>query len=207
MRSPTDGRRPKRVLPCSRVAANDAYVDAVLLMRVVQNVARERPVYAMLSVAPSLDAGRLAALLAEQGWEIAPGSETEPFVASIEGKPVATAWRGDFGALFGEATLALGQAGTANEAAAACGLPVVALETRRSGREGWYRMRQARLLGAALDVLPGDPVTAAASVVGLLDDPARRAEMSATGRARMGAPGGAARVAREIVECAGASDA
>jgi len=192
------------LLPGSR---EDAYADAALLMEVVQNVARARCVYAMLSVAPSLDASRLAASFAAHGWQIAPGSQTEPFVASIEGKAVVTAWRGDFAALFGEATLALGQAGTANEAAAACGLPVVALETRRSGREGWYRMRQARLLGAALEVLPGDPVTAASSVVELLDDAARRGEMGATGRARMGAPGGAALVAGAIAARAEASRA
>jgi len=187
------------LLPGSR---EDGYGDAVLLLRVVRLVALERPVYAMLSIAASLDPARMACALEDDGWTITPGADDEPFVASLEGKPFATAWRGDISALFPGATLALGQAGTANEAAAASGLPVVALETRRSGREGWYRMRQAGLLGAALDIVPGDPAQAAASILRLLGDPARRAEMGATGRARMGPAGAAVQVARAIAELA-----
>ena len=187
------------LLPGSR---EDAYADAVLLMDVVRRLARTRAVSAMLSIAPSVAPERVSRALEGDGWTIVPGTAAEPFAASLEGKRIATAWRGDFAALFGGATLALGQAGTANEAAAACGVPVVALETTRSGREGWYRMRQARLLGSALDVVPGDPARAADSIAQLLDDPARRAAMSATGRERMGAPGAAARVARAIADLA-----
>ncbi len=187
------------LLPGSR---EDAYADAVLLMDVVRHVARVRPVCAMLSLAPALDPERVARGLAEAGWTIERGTDLEPFAAAWEGTPLARAWRGDFAALFAGATLALGQAGTANEAAAAAGLPVIALETRRSGREGWYRMRQARLLGAALDVVPGDAQGAAAAVAALLADPQRRAAMGATGRERMGPPGAAARVARAIADLA-----
>ena len=50
----------------------------------------------------------------------------------------------------------MGQAGTANEAAAAAGVPVVAFERDRDRKTAWYRMRQHGLLGEALAVLPGD---------------------------------------------------
>jgi uncharacterized protein (TIGR03492 family) len=195
---PSEGERFV-LLPGSR---DDAYADAVLLMHVVRLVARQRAVYAMLSLAASLDAARIVRALENDGWTITAPAGREAFVASFDGCTIAAAWRGDAGALFSGATIVLGQAGTANEAAAAAGLPVVALETRRSGREGWYRMRQARLLGNALDVVPGDPAQAAASVLSLLDDPARRAEMSRTARSRMGPPGASAHVARAVADVA-----
>ena len=94
----------------------------------------------------------------------------------------------------------MGQAGTANEAAAAAGVPVVAFERNRDRKTTWYRMRQHGLLGEALAVLPGDLSQAAASLEALLDDAPRRAVMGARGRERMGGPGGARAIAREIVE-------
>jgi uncharacterized protein (TIGR03492 family) len=196
---PWSGAERLVLLPGSR---EDAYLDAALLVRVVRVLAAARPVSAVLSIAPSVDGARVAAGLEAEGWRIDPGSGPVEFSASIEGKHVLSAMRSELRSLFPGATLALGQAGTANEAAAASGLPVVALETQRSGRSSWYRMRQARLLGAALEVVPGDPPAAAAAVARLLDDPQRCAEMAATGRARMGPPGGAAIVARAIAELA-----
>lgn len=168
------------LLPGSR---EEAYDDARLLCAVVRALGRE--VHAVLSVAPGLDEARMRALTA--------------------GEPAIPIWRGETGALFAGATLVVGQAGTANEAAAAAGLPVVALKTRRSRRAGWYRMRQARLLGSALEVVPGDAAAAARGLAALLDDPARRAAMGATGRERMGPPGAALKIAQRIAELACAS--
>jgi tetraacyldisaccharide 4'-kinase len=186
------------LLPGSR---EDAYANVLLLARVVRFVNRVRPLHAVLSIAPKLDPSRMAALLAGDGWKLEPGSGEEPFgLRDEEGSPVVKAWSGNFAALFPGATLVIGQAGTANEAAAACGLPVVALETERGGREGWYRMRQGRLLGPALQLVSGEPERAAASIVQLLDDPMRREAMSLTGKARMGPPGAAALIASAIEE-------
>jgi tetraacyldisaccharide 4'-kinase len=170
------------LLPGSR---EEAYEDADLLCAVVRALRRAgREVHAVLSVAPGLDEARMSATTA--------------------GEPAIPIWRGEVGALFAGATLVVGQAGTANEAAAAAGLPVVALETHRSRRAGWYRMRQARLLGAALEIVPGDEAEAARGLARLLDDPARRAAMGATGRERMGPPGAAAKIAHRIAELASA---
>lgn len=169
------------LLPGSR---EQAYEDARLLCAAVRALRRQgREVHAVLSVAPPLDAARMSAVTA--------------------GEPAIPQWRGEIGALFAGATVVLGQAGTANEAAAAAGLPVLALETRRSRRAGWYRMRQARLLGEALEIVPGDETEAARALARLLDDPARRAAMGATGRERMGPPGAAATIAQSIAELAG----
>jgi tetraacyldisaccharide 4'-kinase len=164
------------LLPGSR---ERAYDDAPRLADVVRRVSRRVPgVGAILSIAPGLDAARFAPLLA--------------------GEPPIAAWHDDLGALLAESTLALGQAGTANEAAAACGIPVVAFEFDGARKSAWYRMRQARLLGDALAVVPGDPQQAADAIAALLDDPVRRARMARVGRERMGGGGGAAAIAAAI---------
>ena len=89
----------------------------------------------------------------------------------------------------------MGQAGTANEAAAAAGVPIVAFERDRYGKASWYRRRQRGLLGDALVVFSNrgdEPVTA---VRAILDDPARRAHMSAVG------PGAHGRSGRRAANC------
>jgi len=165
------------LLPGSRARA---YEDAVRLAAVARLVARRVPgTAAVMSIAPGLDPAR--------------------FAPAVSGEPPIAAWRDDLGALFAEATLALGQAGTANEAAAACGVPVVAFEFDGARKSAWYRMRQTRLLGEALAVVPGDPERAAAAIADLLGDAPRRAHMARVGRERMGAAGGAAAIAHAIV--------
>jgi len=165
------------LLPGSR---ERAYADAERLAAVARAVVRTRPgVEAAISIAPGLDPARFA-----------------PFLGEIR------SWTGDVGGLVREATLAVGQAGTANEAAAACGVPVVALDLADARRSDWYRMRQGRLLGAALAIVPGTVEGAAAAIVALLDDPPRRARMSAVGIERMGPPGGARAIAAAIAALA-----
>jgi hypothetical protein len=179
-----DWRAPLRLalLPGSR---ERAYADALRLADVVAAL-RERcgELDAVLSIAPNLDAARFAPALERGGL-----------------RP----WAGPLGALLQGATLALGQSGTANEAAAAEGVPVVALDLPGAPREAWYRKRQMGLLGDALLVVPGEPAAAAAAVAALLGDDLRRARMGAIGRERMGGPGGARAIAQAVAELAGAA--
>jgi tetraacyldisaccharide 4'-kinase len=164
------------LLPGSR---ERAYCDAVRLADVARRVARSVP--------------ETAAILS-----VAPGLKGEGFSPALAGDPPIAAWHGDLGALLAQATIAIGQAGTANEAAAACGVPVVALASGHARKPAWYRMRQARLLGDALTVVPHDPQRAAAAVAALLADERRRTHMARVGRERMGEPGGATAIARAI---------
>jgi uncharacterized protein (TIGR03492 family) len=198
------------VLPGSR---ETAYGDGVRLARAARALAALRPgLGALFSVAPALDAERFARELARDGWLIAP-SESGPaggsgaaeearangvaFEAHAGGARLV-AWRGAYGALLRASLAVLGQAGTANEQAAAFGLPVVALGGPAPGGD-WYRMRQRRLLGDALLLVPPEPERAAAALDGLLRDPERVALMARTGRSRMGAPGGADTIARAVL--------
>jgi hypothetical protein len=142
----------------------------------------------------------LAALGEREGVEIvvsiAPGIESQRMLRSFGG--AARAWSGALGAVLAEATIAVGQAGTANEAAAAAGVPVVAL-AEPAKKEDWYRMRQRRLLDGALALVPADPERGAQALRALLDDGARRAEMSRIGRERIGPPGAAAAIAAAVM--------
>ena len=186
------------LLPGSREAA---YADGVLLAAVARRVGeRYAQVEAAMSLAPGLDPQRFAAGLAADGWSLVrePGAVSFRATAPLLFRGV----RGELGPLLATATVAIGQAGTANEAAAACGLPVVALETATASGRSWYRLRQAKLLGDALTIVPADCDAAADAIVALLDDPARRARLGAVGRERMGGAGGAAAIAAAIVRIA-----
>ena len=105
-------------------------------------------------------------------------------------------WRGPLGPLIARVALVLGQAGTANEAAAAGGVPVVAFERGSDRKAHWYRQRQQGLLGEALAVLPRERNEAVAGVSAILDDPARRKRMGEIGRVRDGRTGWHARESR-----------
>ena len=169
------------VLPGSR---ERAYGDAERIAAIVDRVAERVPgVTAVLSLAPTLERARFAPLL--------------------ERHPALAVWGDGIGGILAGATLAIGQAGTGNEAAAASGVPVVALDLSGDRRSGWYRMRQERLLADGMLIVPGEPAAATEVIVALLNDPARLARMGAAGRERMGSAGGAAAIARAIVQLTG----
>jgi len=197
------------LLPGSR---EGAYADAVRLAAVLQALAARRgEARGLLSLAPGLAPERFARALSAAGWhlddaEVAPlAAGQEAFRATRAGAALV-GWRGPLGTLLRAATLVAGQAGTGNEQAAALGRPVVALDAeglgaRRAGPgEGWYRMRQRRLLGDALALLPPRPADAAEGISALLDDPAALARMRTAGIERMGPPGGARAIAAAVLE-------
>jgi uncharacterized protein (TIGR03492 family) len=187
------------VFPGSR---RSAYADARFLLEVVARVGRDRPhLGALISIAQLLDPKTFAMGFREDGWTVDESDDARiPFILRRDGRVYARAWCGAIGPLIARAQLVMGQAGTANEAAAAAGVPVVAFERDRDRKTAWYRMRQHGLLGEALAVLPGDAARAAAGVAALLEDAPRRARMGALGRERMGGPGGARAIARDVVE-------
>ncbi|HVA29003.1 MAG TPA: hypothetical protein VNF68_12545, partial [Candidatus Baltobacteraceae bacterium] len=187
------------VFPGSR---SNAYRDARFVLDVVRRCASARGTLgAVLSIAPHLDAEIFAQTLADDGWNVERSSDERVALTLRDGaRVVARAWRGPIGPLLSRVQLVLGQAGTANEAAAAAGIPVVAFERDHDRKGAWYRMRQHGLLGGALVVLPGDADAATAGVNALLDDAARRVEMGRVGRERMGGPGGVRAIARSIAD-------
>ena len=184
-----------------------AYRDAVFLCGIVRDLSRSRKTLgAHLSISPSLDPQTFAETLACDGWSVR-AEERDPNVpfSLYEGtRAIVSAWCGPLGALLARSTVVLGQAGTANEAASAAGVPVIAFEPPGETKKSWYRMRQARLLGDGLLVVRGGKTEAVSAVSTLLDDEARRARMGAAGRARMGGAGGSRAIAHRIAALAGA---
>jgi uncharacterized protein (TIGR03492 family) len=186
------------VLPGSR---ETAYADAVRLCAVIRALAERRgQTRAVLSVAGKLSPARFAGLLADDGRSIEEtGDLISPFRATA-GEAEVTAWRGPLGTILNAAQLIVGLAGTANEQAAAAGVPIVVLDV---GDE-WYRMRQRRLLGDALTSAPVQPGRAAQTISDLLADEPRLARMRAAGQERMGPRGGSRAIAAAIIETASA---
>jgi uncharacterized protein (TIGR03492 family) len=181
-----------------------AYADGRFLLSVIRELARVRPkLGAAISISRGLEAERFLRDAGDDGWSVCvTGNEAIPFELAHGERVIVRAWRGALGPLLRRAALVLGQAGTANEAAAAAGLGVVAFERSGDRKSRWYRRRQQGLLGEALIVAPdrlGDAVSAVSS---LLDDDARMARMGAIGRERMGTPGGARIVAQRVASMA-----
>ncbi|HEY5095346.1 MAG TPA: lipid-A-disaccharide synthase-related protein [Candidatus Eremiobacteraceae bacterium] len=203
------------VLPGSRA---DAPGNAAAAARRLKKIAvllgpRGRHVQAYVSLAPTVALEDLLAGLRRGGIDAAPTGAHHGVVAlSADAAPgsstevAAAVVRDAFGDLLRASDIVLGQAGTGNEQAVGLGKPVVSAADSRPGkpdRVGWYRMRQQRLLGDALLVLPAaDDDAFAAGVVSLLDDEQRREAMARAGRERMGGSGGAAIVAKAALAVA-----
>jgi uncharacterized protein (TIGR03492 family) len=166
-------------------------------------------VQAFVALAPAADPLHIMSAIASAGIVPKLTGESNGVVARGEAGSVdLLVVRGAFGDVLRAADAVLGQAGTGNEQAAGLGKPVIAAAERPESLErvGWYRMRQQRLLGDALLVLPGDDDEAFASaVVRLIDDPVRIEKMAQAGRTRMGGTGAASAVADAALAIAGAA--
>ncbi|HLN47195.1 MAG TPA: lipid-A-disaccharide synthase-related protein [Magnetospirillaceae bacterium] len=192
------------VLPGSR---NDAPANASAAIRrlvLVAQMLAPRPVHAFISLAPGADQAAMLAACAQAGAILTPSGARAGVVATgSAGALTISLVSGLFADMLSRSVIALGQAGTANEQAAGLGLPVIASSPRGDpARVGWYRMRQQRLLGDALLVLPDEDREFAHGVVSLLGDGPRMRMMGETGRARMGGPGGADAVAQAVLALA-----
>lgn len=113
---------------------------------------------------------------------------------------------GRFADVLASARVALGTAGTANEQAAATGLPVVSFPLEPHYTRAFVA-NQKRLLGAALTVTDGTPDAIAEAALRLIADGPERLRAATDGVERMGPSGGAERIARDLLTRAGALSA
>ena len=192
------------VLPGSR---DDAPSNAAVAVRRLAAIAAAapRPVQALFALAPAVDAEAVTDAVRHEGMPLERASARAGAIARGRRGPLEVVMvRQAFGDVLGAAEIVLGQAGTGNEQAAGMGKPVIAAAEpgRTPDRVGWYRMRQKRLLGDALLVLPDDDDAFARGVLALVADPARMSAMGDAGRERMGGAGAAATIARTVLDVA-----
>jgi len=192
------------VLPGSRADAPDNAAASTRRLMLI-GATLDRSVQALVALAPSADSAAIATAIDGAGVAVSPTGASSGIVArGSRGRLEMLLVRGGFGDVLRASEIVLGQAGTGNEQAAGLGKPVIAAAERgrRPDQVGWYRMRQKRLLGDALLVLPDADVDFASGAVALLRDAQRMAAMSAAGRARMGETGAAAAIATAILNVA-----
>jgi uncharacterized protein (TIGR03492 family) len=105
-----------------------------------------------------------------------------------------------FVACLHHAKVVLGTAGTANEQAAGLGIPVVSFPTHGPQFTELFARAQKRLLGDAVFLLQADPVQLAQMVKQVSKDETLRNAVARAGDERVGKPGAAKKMARDIVE-------
>jgi len=195
------------VLPGSRDDAQGHAAAAIRRARLVAGMIAPRTLQALVSVAPGIPVQTVLDGAANAGVSLARVAEGCVAARGASDAVEVLAIDGCFGELLRASDIVFGQAGTGNEQAAGLGKPVIASSSAEPGRLGWYRMRQQRLLGDALLVLPDDDREFAGGVAALLGDSARMQRMSRTGRERMGGPGGSQAVAEAVLALASESSA
>ncbi len=179
------------LLPGSKPAA---FPNLVLLLRAAAAAASRSPSAAVLVAwAPGLSRERLRATVDAAG-----GRWIDPHRFQFGGTEVAVT-ADHFADALARATVVLGMAGAAHEQAAGLGKPVVAFPGTGPQFTARFLEEQQRLLGDAL-VMTAGPDEAAQAVASLLGDPAERERRGRIGRERQGGPGGAAAIARYLLE-------
>lgn len=175
------------LLPGSR---SDALRNMLMLLKVARRVAEVEPAIFVAALPPSLEMAGIVHDAAAAGWMVDGDYVRLPAAAAYMTR--------DFGGALRRATVVLGLAGTANEQAAALGVPVVAFAPRAAVQytEAFMRL-QHRLLGDAL-VPAADWEAAAEWTARLLRHADERARRGAVGRERMGPPGGVPAIAAEL---------
>ncbi len=104
-----------------------------------------------------------------------------------------------FAALLHAASVVLGTSGTGNEQAVGLGKPVIGFVTKGPQYLEGFAKAQKRLLGVGLTLSQPDPEILARAVKAAHQDQAFREQVKLTGLERMGLPGGAKRIATEVL--------
>lgn len=176
------------LFPGSRGQASETLAYQLEILKCVE---KSCPVQAGVALAPGTCPETLVQPAVRSGWRYREGllelGDSKVYLLS-----------GVLGDLLSVSSVALGQAGTANEQAAGAGVPVVAYDPKGEKGLRWYRKRQKGLLGDAVSVVRKDLSTVTAELVHLLQDAEERERRAAIGRERMGPPGGCRRMAEAI---------
>ncbi len=132
-------------------------------------------------------------------WQELPHDETEGLLQKLGyGDTEVLILEGRFADCLHSADLVLGTSGTANEQAAALGKPVLSFPVEPLYSQAFLH-NQKRLLADALTLCAADPRQIADALMALYRDSARYQHAAKVGPERMGKPGGATAIARDII--------
>lgn len=189
------------ILPGSR---DRVYKDFPFILEVAEALSKKVKwdIKYFAALASSVDIGDMVASSINLGWDLKTNSCVKGIVAKLSKANVEiNLTRGIFGDIINNAHIVLGQAGTANEQAVGLGKPVISFEEEIIEEKlGWYRLRQKGLLGDSLKIVIKNAQKVAEEVVNILENPHKYEYMSKIGKARMGLPGGAKKIADRIVK-------
>ena len=191
--------RTVAVLPGSR---DDAPRNFLIQVEALNALARslDSPVRGIVLVAPTHDIRSFLSKV--EGWDgiFAPRLDSA-ILGEIEQEDVSLIFTdAGIGDVLRASSLVFGQAGTANEQAAGFGRPVVAFDFDyyRNGMLSWYRWRQKKLLGTALEVVYPNAESMGFKAVEILKDRAVYDKIAEEGKARMGPSGGSKKIAEAL---------
>jgi uncharacterized protein (TIGR03492 family) len=148
--------------------------------------------------------GNLDRLVLPIGWSWETPSELEHTLSAervaVKESVRVVVLRNAFVACLQEAKVALGTAGTANEQAAGLGIPVVSFPTYGPQFTESFAKAQKRLLGDAVRLEVAEPSHLVIAIRQALEDEQLRTKAAQAGRERIGQPGAAEKIARDIFE-------
>ncbi|MDX2006981.1 MAG: lipid-A-disaccharide synthase-related protein [Meiothermus sp.] len=138
--------------------------------------------------------------VAGSGWRVAETGQAEGVTHRLEHPDGTLAYltQGAFRSCVLGARVALSTSGTAAEQAAGYGVPVVGFPTAGPQYTRPFAQNQKRLLGDALALVESRPEAVAGAVRAFLASEELRGKARAAGKAAMGEPGAARRIAEDI---------
>jgi uncharacterized protein (TIGR03492 family) len=183
------------LIPGSRL---DATSNLLLCIDTLADNAR-RPVVQCLeyiaACAPCVDLEKVADYAVNKGLL---RCAEDPMLFTLGAQITLRLSQGRFPDVLSQADLAIGFAGTANNQAIGCGVPLIATWGESSVDEKYVRMKQVFFGPSAVSV-QRDMQALSAALSDLLADPARRSAMAEEGRKRMGPPGASVRIAAQVL--------
>ncbi len=203
------------ILPGSRFEAYDNLEDIAQVIihftDLLSDDEKHKNIRYLVALAGSLGTAEIIGRLGAEGWNYqqpAP-DELERGISGYldyEGNQCSAVLkirvaltRGRFADVLAASDLIVGLAGTGNEQAVGLGKPVITFAGRGPQFTPKFVATQKKLLGDSISLVERNPEIVAREMLAILTDPIRQNRMSEVGRERMGGPGGARRIAQEIV--------
>ena len=186
------------LIPGSRTGALENFATMLETAELLEK-ALPSPIHFPLALAQALNPDPFIEAARLKGWESAVYPSDPHLLAELKkNNMIIYLLKNCFGNILQKSRLVLGQGGTANEQAVGMGKPVVAFALQ--GEQSWYRKRQKGLLGDSLIVVEPSPEAITEQIVKLKHNRELYDNMAAIGKERMGPPGGANKIAREILD-------